>query len=112
VWEQTLEASAPIIYSFTESCRSAGVNPLDYFRDVIPRPSYHPRDRLAGHGLRTHSGWLSALSNTMFFAGMVAMLIVHGGWSVRQYVHGPLRGVNRYCRRIFMGYFPFFAKVW
>ncbi len=39
--------AAAIMYSFTESCRLAGINPLDYFRDVIPRLSYHPRDRLA-----------------------------------------------------------------
>lgn len=38
--------AAAVIYSFTESCRLAGVNPVEYFKDVLWRINSHPPDRL------------------------------------------------------------------
>lgn len=39
------EASA-IIYSLTASCRLAGINPADYFTDVLERISEHPASKV------------------------------------------------------------------
>ena len=38
--------AAAVIYSFTESCRLAGINPVEYFSDVLWRINSHPPNRL------------------------------------------------------------------
>lgn len=48
-------------------------------------------------------GWLYYVSNLLFFGGMAMALIVHGGWSARQYYQRRLCGVNRYHRRASLG---------
>lgn len=42
-------------------------------------------------------------SNLLFFGGMAMALVVHGGWSARQYYQRRLRGINRYHRPAFLG---------
>ena len=38
--------AAAVVFSLAESCRLAGVDPVDYFADVLVRMATHPMSRI------------------------------------------------------------------